>query len=594
MKKKSILYCLAAGAAAAMILLLLFTRPSSGGGEESGNRILSREEFAQRKEEAVEIPFSARQLRWQGGEVPCDASSGTVYIPVETWSTGGDTGSGPSSKEAEAGAAAPAGGRAETSFLEEILTGLTGADADSVIYFQEDDMCGDLSAAVREGHGFQAILVTPEGASSFQAVFTGLPALCIWKTDENPVRRKEEHEARIRMVPLLQGAQGAENGRNPVSGGFSAKEEQEAREMRCLFHVRGNVSSTLKKKPYKISLLDEAGNKADAGWLGLREDDDWILNPLYTDSTRVREQTAYALWQKVEELSEKPVASSRMRYVEVFLDDAYQGVYALTEPVDAKQLGLAPGDLLYKIDRWDREYPYLDLYGEKEAAREPEILNDHGYPCVEIRWPKTWDSTASWGPMEAFHRFVFRTGDPETLREAGLTVEMETVVTLSLFCAMTHAEDNGWKNSFLEARRDADGYTLFRTIWDLNYVFGDIFVYKPEDGYTVFDAGTALCYTPYKDSTYDYEAFAAADPALEESLRALWARWREGGISAEYVIGLLRQYREELVRSGALRRETACWQQGEDGGAAMEKTETWIRQRFLFLDGYFRYAEQGS
>ena len=78
--------------------------------------------------------------------------------------------------------------------------------------------------------------------------------------------------------------------------------------------------------------------------------------------------------------------------------------------------------------------------------------------------------------MQVFHEFCFVNGDSTTLSAAGLHTDPENTLDLSLFCALTHAMDNNWKNTFLICRRrSAREYDLSRTLWDLNYVFGDVF-----------------------------------------------------------------------------------------------------------------------
>ena len=455
----------------------------------------------------------------------------------------------------------------------QILSGLSPASARDSILFMEDERAEDLAEAVREGHRFQALLVSEEGAAEFSVVFSGLPLLCLHKTDQEEIVRKEDHTGTLSLIPLY-----------GEGGGVQM--------LSCRFHVRGNITSSMRKKPYKISLLDKKGEQLKENLLDLRADDDWILNPLYTDSSRVREKTAYDLWEETAAFSQDPVPSSRIRFTELFLDDAYCGIYGLMEPVDQKTLSLKEGDLLYKISRWDREYPYIDLYGQSEEEREPVIYNDKGYPCVEIRYPKTWDKTATWKPMQVFHEFCFRDQDPDRLVSAGLETDMDSVIRISLFTAMTHAEDNGWKNSFLIAKtRPAGGYVLSRTIWDLNYVFGDVFVFEPDRGFTVFDPDTAERYTPDKDSTYDYEAFASIDPGLETALSEKWALWRSGGISAGRICGMVQENADLLDASGAIGREMKRWPQEQDHREALEDMKTWIRVRFEYLDEYFRYHQ---
>ena len=519
-----------------------------GGTENSFIQVVSRESFEERRQSLPEADFSPSDYLWRGGPAACDREKASVYLPCNV------------------------------SALTDLFAGLMPSAPRSIIYVCRDEKMEDPAAAVAEGHAFEALLVSGQHVQAFHIILTGLPALCIEKTDREEILNKEEHEGRLRYIPLDQTDAGTD-----FSEAADLSEAAPDALLKCTFHVRGNVSSGMDKKPYKISLTNGAGEKMKVSLGGLRADDDWILNPLYTDQSRVREMTAYTLWDRVSAFSDSPQASSRMRYVEVFLDHSYQGIYGLMEPVDGTQLGLSPGDLLYKIDRWDREYPYIDLYEESEG--KTEIYNDYGFPCVEIRYPIAWDPSADWSPMQAFHEFSFRTKDPRSLTAAGLETDIDSVVTLSLYCAMTHAMDNNWKNSFLIAKQtDGGGYQLFRTIWDLNYVFGDVFIFEPDEKYTVFDPKTASGYTPCEDSTYDFEAFLQADLSLEGSLADKWAVWRKGGISADSICQDARAHMSRLTESGALAREMERWPQQKNCAEALDEMEEWIRTRFAYLD----------
>lgn len=572
MKGRSrILVLLAAGTLAAVFFILsgsLYNTKDSGGGSRCC-RILSSAELEKLYEQNGQAPFSAGDLIWQGGAVACDEEAALVYLPCSL-SFFKETAFKEDSGEA----------KARQSEWESLLSNLMCPEEGSALYIAEDEKMSDPAAAMREGYRFAALLMKKKGAVPFHIVVTGLPALCIEKTDSAKIKGKEKHSGSIRMIDCF-------------SSDLAGVPEGS---LSCVFHVRGNVSSTLAKKPYKIALTDGGKDKKKVSWLGLREDDDWILNPLYTDITRVREMTAYALWEETLAFCKHPQVSSRMRYVELFMDNRYCGLYGLMEPVDKKQLGLSEGDLLYKIDRWDHEDPYAELYGEKELAGETVIKNDKGFKCVEIRWPLSWDKTATWKPMEAFHRFTYKTQDRAVLEEAGLSADMDSIVSLSLFCGMVHAMDNNWKNTFLIAKKEAGGYSLYRTVWDLNYVFGDVFVFKPEEGYTAFDASTASLWSPGEDTTDDYDAFLSTDPSLREVMSEKWAQWRQGGISAEMVIDLAEKNRRLLEESGSLLREQERWQadgQGESGLVgqdSMDQMKKWIRERFGYLDDFFRLS----
>lgn len=631
MKKRSI-----AGILAILTVLLLSTffvpmiLSSGAGGNRAAGGISAKKRFLTRKQfekAASQLPpgaFSPEEVLWQDGPAACDAESATVFLPCDpealeaqekTWAGSGESLTGTSGTILR--------------FWEGLLEDLQPASGDARICLETDLSMKTPAEAMRSGYAFPALLLTKEEAKPFSIVLTGLPVLCLWKTDPDPIVRKEDHEASIRLLSAgkekkdrtegqrgetqaaeasLAGAREDRTGR--AAAPAASGEDQTGREavpaasqdglteravpenslLHCTFHVRGNVTSSLAKKPYRLSLTDASGTKTRISWLGLRTDDDWILNPVYTDRTRVREKSAYELWDTASSCARVPQPSSRMEYVEVFQDDACLGIYLLMEPVDGRQLGLTPGDLLYKIDRWDYEYPYFEEYRTAEERQETEIYTDHGYPCVEIKYPRSWDRTASWDLMRRYHEYSFRNGEESLFGQASADPDLDSVVTLSLYCALTHAMDNNWKNSFLIAQKEETGrYTLRRTIWDLNYVFGDVFVYDPEIGYTVFDPDSAAVYVPGKDSTWDYEAFLQSDPALEKSLRQKWRQWREAGISADRVLALIGENRALLEKSGALVREGRLWPESLGGAEALEEMEEWILRRFSFLDSFFGY-----
>ena len=208
------------------------------------------------------------------------------------------------------------------------------------------------------------------------------------------------------------------------------------------------------KKPWKVSLKNKNGEQLKESILGMRKDDDWILNPMYSDMSRVREKTAYQLWEKTSAVTETYVPSSRLQYVELLFNGSYHGIYGLTEPLDGKQVGLSDGDLLYKIRQWPWEFDYLSLYSQREG--EMEVENGRGGAAVRMTYPREWTEAADWGPMETFQQFCFKTRDLSTLEEAGIGYDRDSVIQLSLFCSLIQAPDNTWKNSILIAKKVTD------------------------------------------------------------------------------------------------------------------------------------------
>ena len=196
----------------------------------------------------------------------------------------------------------------------------------------------DKADCLSSGRGFKIAVVLKDSYMESTAVFTGLPAVCI-DYEDGEIRGKEVHTGRIRVF-------------DPV--------RRSCRSFDCSFHMRGSTSVMFDKKSYRVELNDRTGKKLKESLLGLRSDDDWVLNSLGTDKSLAREKVCYDLWKRLGEMEKDPVPAPAMEYTELFLNGSYMGVYGLMYPVDQKLLGMRPGDLLYKIKTWKGAFPWSE------------------------------------------------------------------------------------------------------------------------------------------------------------------------------------------------------------------------------------------
>lgn len=109
--------------------------------------------------------------------------------------------------------------------------------------------------------------------------------------------------------------------------------------------VRGASASTYPKKAYSVELQDESGEETDASLLNLREDGDWILDAMYIDHARMRNRLCTDIWNSFNSVPHKEkepeaINGTRGYFVEVILNQKYNGLYCFTEKVDRKQLKL--------------------------------------------------------------------------------------------------------------------------------------------------------------------------------------------------------------------------------------------------------------
>jgi hypothetical protein len=91
--------------------------------------------------------------------------------------------------------------------------------------------------------------------------------------------------------------------------------------------IRGSYSALFAQKPYGIETRDSAGNNRNVSILGMPADNDWVLLANYLDKTFLRNVIAFDLFKKMGHYS------TRMRYVEVIVNNEYQGIYLLGEKI---------------------------------------------------------------------------------------------------------------------------------------------------------------------------------------------------------------------------------------------------------------------
>jgi len=90
---------------------------------------------------------------------------------------------------------------------------------------------------------------------------------------------------------------------------------------------RGSSSQNFPKKSYGFETKTSDLADIDVSLLGMPEENDWILYAPYTDKTMVRDVLTYTLDATLGHWS------PRCRYVELFLNGNYEGVYVLMEKI---------------------------------------------------------------------------------------------------------------------------------------------------------------------------------------------------------------------------------------------------------------------
>ena len=105
----------------------------------------------------------------------------------------------------------------------------------------------------------------------------------------------------------------------------------------CGIETRGSSSQQFPKKSYGFESWNINGTSIDTSFLGMPSESDWILNANYTDKSFLRNVLAYQLWQNMGHYG------TRYQFVELILNNQYQGIYIFSEKIkrDKNRLNIA-------------------------------------------------------------------------------------------------------------------------------------------------------------------------------------------------------------------------------------------------------------
>lgn len=322
------------------------------------------------------------------------------------------------------------------------------------------------------------------------------------------------------------------------------------------------------KASYKLTLTEEK-----LSLLGMRKDDDWILHALYDDDGLIHNKLSYDVWQEI--AADNGVdydEGINMEYVELFKDGYYQGVYGLSERIDAKTLSLTDKDILYKCK--DQKPP-----GEDDFYDE---LTEGMSPVFEWKYPKNFEKE-DWEPLRRWtDAFCF--DKLENYEEGKALLNIENAVDYNLFNLLICGMDNTMKNIYFWADSQSNGtYKFVKIPWDLNMTWGNSWIDDSDCKFNCYQEKN-LC-SP-DGWTEDIAVLYEANPKeMGELLKKRWLELREDIITKEALKEKADAEFFYLHDSGAYQRNYQKWPQGTEYWSDDYLYE-YIDKRIDYLDEY--------
>ncbi|MCX7871708.1 MAG: CotH kinase family protein [Verrucomicrobiae bacterium] len=226
-----------------------------------------------------------------------------------------------------------------------------------------------------------------------------------------------------------------------------------------IVRVHGAVSSGYPKKSYRINLSN------DVQLLDLKKNSQWVLNAAFIDRSLMRHKLSYDLFLKMG-TKEKPRYAAASRFVEVYLNDEYQGVYLLMERINRKLLNLRKSDT--------NDFSLSCIYKAVDHAANFEQTGYNGYEQQEPDVEKM----EYWKPLKDLNTFVATAKDNVFFNPTNgieSILDIENAIDFHLLVLLTSNSDGITKNYILARNGQKTAVQtekFFFAPWDYDGSFG--------------------------------------------------------------------------------------------------------------------------
>jgi hypothetical protein len=213
--------------------------------------------------------------------------------------------------------------------------------------------------------------------------------------------------------------------------------------------VRGGYSRMYPKNSYELSLDSEVS------LYGLAADDDWILNANYIDKTFLRHTVSFSIFRSMSINNLSP----KFKYVDLYINQDYQGLYVLMEKMDKSTLLAGISDsssFIFKEPHLFRS-SYLRI-------NQSDTLNFH-----HQTFPNT-SKVNKRDEIDTLRSFIINASDSLFSSHVFQIFDMQNIIDWNILLLLSNNSDGILKNFYMYK---VNSQTPIRiAIWDYDHSFG--------------------------------------------------------------------------------------------------------------------------
>ncbi len=382
-------------------------------------------------------------------------------------------------------------------------------------------------------------------------------------------------------------------------------------------HVHGRSSSTFAKKSYALEFRDANGVQVKHPFLGLPKESDWILHGPYPDKTYLRNALVYWLGRETYRLpngsTEPGRWNPRTRFVEIYINARYWGVYVVVEKIKAD------------ADRVDVDRPAPDAQSgdvsggyiiRREGGGDPtegkdwvsgvnQLVYTHHYPKVSELSGAQRDFIRDY--FDDFETMMNGSDWKDATRGYPAWVDVTTLLDYFLAMEWTNNIDGYFKSVYFVKHAQSQGGKLsWGPLWDFDIALGNADYRDGNDpkNWVYLTEGTeASSYSPPGEVPFipPYVTRLWGDSEFRTSLRCRWETLRKGPFGFTPIEAQIDAWVTRLA--DAEKRDHARWPViGQklwpnpvalpSYAAEIDYLKTFLHQRFEFLDA--QLAKMGA
>lgn len=328
---------------------------------------------------------------------------------------------------------------------------------------------------------------------------------------------------------------------------------------------RGGTSQNYEKKSYGLSIKGSLNldDNITASFFGLSNNNDWILDAMWIDKSRMRNKTSFELWRGIDNDRHYGI---RAKHVELYLNNEHQGIYCLSENINSEFLNLNNDNaVLYKAIAWEDGATRFQTY----TNNSPKNYYWDGW---EQKYPES-KKRINWKPLDDLRNLVVNGSDEIFASQISSLIDINIFIDYYIFLNFVSAMDNTGKNTFLVKEDTNEKFIIIP--WDIDGSWG------------LFWDGTQTSYTSILSNNIFDRLIETNTENFKSRLKQRWAYLRGHVFSTNELKNIFIDNFLTIKKSNIIDIENEKWRSNINIEMEQEYLLNWIENRVSFLDNYY-------